>query len=132
MRQIVIDADGCPVTRLTVSIAKEKNIPCTIVCDTSHVFDIPEAKVITVEKGADSADFRIVNLLKKGDIVIAGNKSSTGAGGTSHIFILTGKWSDAGNPYIWDNNSATRIRKGQSGKHTYSGSTKVIAVIRLK
>ena len=70
--------------------------------------------------------------LKKGDIVIAGNKSSTGAGGTSHIFILTGKWSDAGNPYIWDNNSATRIRKGQSGKHTYSGSTKVIAVIRLK
>ena len=70
MRKIVIDADGCPVTRLAVRIAKEKTIPCTIVCDTSHVFDIPEAKVITVEKGADSADFRIVNLLKKGDIVI--------------------------------------------------------------
>ena len=68
--QIFIDADGCPVTKLTVRVAKEKEIPCTIICDTSHMFDIPDVKVITVEKGADSADFRLVNLVQKGDIAV--------------------------------------------------------------
>ena len=68
--QIFIDADGCPVTKLTVRVAKEKEIPCTIICDTSHMFDIPDVKVITVENGADSADFRLVNLVQKGDIAV--------------------------------------------------------------
>lgn len=69
--------------------------------------------------------------LKRGDIVMAGDKSSVGAGGNSHIFILNGTWS-GDNPYIWDNQSASRIRKGKSGLHTYSGNKKIIAVVRLK
>lgn len=68
--------------------------------------------------------------LKAGDVVIAGDKKDTEAG--SHIFIVTGKWSSKDNPYIWDNHSAERIKAGKSGAHTYSGSKKVIAVIRLK
>lgn len=67
---------------------------------------------------------------KAGDIVIAGKKSDVGSG--SHIFIMTGKWTDKGDPYIWDNHSAERVKKGKSGAHTYSGSKKIIAVIRLK
>lgn len=70
--------------------------------------------------------------LKKGDIVMAGDSKSTEAGGNSHIFILTGKWDDNGNPYIYDNNSATRVKNGKSPKHTYSGSNKIIARVRLK
>lgn len=69
---------------------------------------------------------------KAGDIVIAGDKASVKAGGNSHIFVLTGKWDKNDNPYIWDNNSATRVKNGKSGVHTYSGSNKVIALIRLK
>ena len=76
--QIFIDADGCPVTKLTVRVAKEKEIPCTIICDTSHMFDIPDVKVITVEKGADSADFRLVNLVQKGDIAVTQDFLFTG------------------------------------------------------
>ena len=68
--RIYIDADGCPVTKITVRIAKECGIPCTLLCDTAHRFDIPGTEVITVEKGADSVDFRLVNLLEKGDITI--------------------------------------------------------------
>jgi len=67
--KIYIDADGCPVVHLTVKIAKQFNIPCTIVCDTSHQFE-PDFEVITVSKGNDSADFHIVNLVKPGDIVV--------------------------------------------------------------
>ena len=67
--------------------------------------------------------------LKAGDIVMAGKASDVGAG--SHIFILTGKWKD-GDPYIYDNHSAERVRRGKSPAHTYNGKKKIIAVVRLK
>lgn len=68
--------------------------------------------------------------LKAGDIVIGGN-GKTGAGDGSHIFILTGKW-DGDNPYIYDQDSATRVKKGKKPEHTWKGSFKMIALIRLK
>lgn len=68
--QIFIDADGCPVVDLTVSISKRFGVECTILCDTSHEFHKDGVKTVTVEKGADSVDFRIVNLVKAGDIVV--------------------------------------------------------------
>ena len=68
---IVIDADGCPVVNLTLDIAQRFGVKCCVVADTSHSFDFGDkAEIITVSKGADSADFRIVNLIKSGDIVI--------------------------------------------------------------
>lgn len=67
---ILIDADGCPVVYITVSIAKEYSIECVVVCDTSHEFSIEGVKIITVDKEADSADLKIANILKKDDIVI--------------------------------------------------------------
>lgn len=68
--------------------------------------------------------------LKRGDIVMAGKASDVGAG--SHIFIITGKWKGT-NPYIYDNHSAERVKRGaKTGVHTYSGSKKIIAVVRLK
>ena len=70
--------------------------------------------------------------LKPGDIVMTGDPKSTQAGGESHIFAVTGEWSDAGNPYIWDNNSATRIKNKKSGKHTFGSGNRVIAIVRLK
>jgi hypothetical protein len=69
--------------------------------------------------------------LKRGDILIVGDKSSVGAGGNSHIMIFNGTWNGS-DPYVWDNQSATRIRKGKGGLHTYGGGKKIIAVIRLK
>lgn len=68
--RLLIDADGCPVTKAALKIAGEQNIAAIIFCDTSHVFNFPNAKVVTVEKGADSADFALVNEIEKGDIVI--------------------------------------------------------------
>ena len=70
--------------------------------------------------------------LKKGDVVMAGDKDSTKAGGNSHIFILEGTWDSSGNPYVWDNQSATRVKQGKNGLHTYGGGHNVIAVVRLK
>lgn len=68
--KIYIDADGCPVVRNTIAIAKKYNIQCVIICDTSHRIEHPYAETIIVDKGADSADFRLVNLIQKGDIAV--------------------------------------------------------------
>ena len=68
--RILIDADGCPVVDLTVRLAKKYGIECTILCDTSHDFNRDGAKTVVVEKGADSVDFKIVNLVGEGDIVV--------------------------------------------------------------
>ena len=68
--RILIDADGCPVVRLTVSVAKEYGIPAVIFCDTSHEFHLDGVETVTVDKGADSADFAIVNFIESGDLVV--------------------------------------------------------------
>ena len=68
--RILIDADGCPVVDLTVRLAKKYGIECTILCDTSHEFNRDGAKTVVVEKGADSVDFKIGNLVGEGDIVV--------------------------------------------------------------
>ena len=68
--KIFIDADGCPVVDITVRIAKAKSMECFIICDTAHEFRKDGAETIVVEKGADSVDFRLVNLVSQGDIVV--------------------------------------------------------------
>ena len=68
--KILVDADACPVVDLTVREAKARNIPVTLITDTAHVLNCTDAEVITVEKGSDSADFKLVNLVQKGDLVV--------------------------------------------------------------
>ena len=68
--RIFIDADGCPVVDIAVRTAKRYGIGCTIICDTAHSIQRDGADTIIVDKGADSADFRLVNLVGAGDIAI--------------------------------------------------------------
>lgn len=68
--KLVVDADACPVTKIAEQVAKKYNIPCTLVCDTSHFLESDYSTVFTVSKGSDSADYKIVNLVEKGDIVV--------------------------------------------------------------
>ena len=68
--QILIDADGCPVTDIAVGLAKEYALPCLILCDTAHFFERPGATTLVFDKGADSVDFALVARVLPGDIVI--------------------------------------------------------------
>ncbi len=68
--RIFIDADGCPVVDITVCTARRYGIACTIICDTAHSISREGADTIIVDKGADSADFRLVNLVSEGDIAV--------------------------------------------------------------
>ncbi len=68
--RILIDADGCPVVRACVRIAKEYKIECIIYCDSAHEIEVDGVQTVTVSTGADSVDFYLVNQIEKGDIVL--------------------------------------------------------------
>ena len=70
MSKICIDADGCPVVKEAIQIAKEFQLEVIIFCDTSHRIEIEGIKTVIVSKGADAVDFALVNQLQKGDISI--------------------------------------------------------------
>ncbi len=71
--KIIVDADACPVKNEIIKTAKRNGIEVIMVCDTSHVISDGYSRVITVDKGSDSADFKIVNISKTGDIIITGD-----------------------------------------------------------
>ena len=69
--KLLIDADACPVVDLALEIAKKNNVSeCILLCDTAHHMERDSARTIVVSKGADSADFALVNLVETGDIVV--------------------------------------------------------------
>ena len=68
--QIFVDADACPVKDIIVRIARENNLPVTMIIDSSHELNDQYSTVITVEKGKDSVDLVLINQVKRGDIVV--------------------------------------------------------------
>ena len=68
--RVFIDADGCPVVDLSVSIAKQYGIECLILCDTSHEIVREGARTIVLSKGPDSVDYALVNRVCPGDLVV--------------------------------------------------------------
>jgi len=68
--RIVIDADGCPVTKIALDLAKKYKLACIIVSDINHQIRDTYAQVIRVDKGIDAADFKILSLLQARDILV--------------------------------------------------------------
>lgn len=66
--------------------------------------------------------------LRSGDIILLDDNRSGNQGGGGHIFILEGRWTNAGDPYVWDNETAKKQRKSRP----YNGNRKVLAIVRLK
>ena len=68
--QILVDADACPVKQIIVRLARQKNIPVTMLIDTAHELNDGYSKIITVDKQADSVDYALMGLLTREDIVV--------------------------------------------------------------
>ena len=68
--RILVDADACPVKRIIVRLAKQHNIPVTMLIDTSHELSDGYSTVITVDKQPDSVDYALMGLLAREDIVV--------------------------------------------------------------
>lgn len=71
--KIFVDGDGSPVKETVIEVAVEKALDVVIVTSV----DLGGRRIIKknvsfvyVDKGADAADFKIVQLIKKGDLLI--------------------------------------------------------------
>lgn len=69
--KIYVDADACPVVRIVERLAGKYEVPCVLLCDTNHVMRSEYSEVIVVGAGADAVDFKLISLLKKGDICVS-------------------------------------------------------------
>jgi len=65
-----VDADACPVKEIIIKVAKERDIPVTMIMDTSHWWQNDYAKVINVDKERDGVDIALINMTHKNDIVV--------------------------------------------------------------
>lgn len=73
LRKIWIDADACPkmVKEVIFSVSGRKNIPVTLVANSfMQIPHSPLIDLVQVDKGADEADFYIVENSNKNDLVI--------------------------------------------------------------
>ena len=68
--RILIDADACPVVNIAVSLCQRYHVPCLLLCDTAHQIYREGAETKVFDKGADSVDFALVNLVCPGDVVV--------------------------------------------------------------
>lgn len=68
--RILVDADACPVKEIIVTHAKVRNIPVTMIIDTSHELNDGYSEIITVDKARDSVDIKLINIANAGDIVV--------------------------------------------------------------
>lgn len=71
--RLVIDGDGSPVKDSTIVLAKKYSLPVIIVTSIDHYSkkEYPDfVEFIYVDRGADSADFKIVSLIQPEDLLI--------------------------------------------------------------
>ena len=69
MNENFVDGDGSPVKETVIEVAVEKALDVVIVTSVDHysLKDYPEnVSFVYVDKGADAADFKIVQLIKRG------------------------------------------------------------------
>lgn len=52
-------------------LAKKYEVPCTLLCDTNHVLSSDFSEIVIVGAGADAVDFKLISLLKRGDICVS-------------------------------------------------------------
>lgn len=70
MPRILVDADACPVVRQVEQCARAHGLSMTLLCDEHHVMHSDYAEVRHISSGADAVDIALMNLCRRGDIVV--------------------------------------------------------------
>ena len=68
--RIYVDADACPVVKITEQVARKYELPVTLLCDTNHILTSDYSEVRVIGAGADAVDLALINLCQAGDIVV--------------------------------------------------------------
>lgn len=119
--QILVDADACPVVGIVEKCAKQNNIPCTLLCDTNHIMDSDYSEVKIIGAGADAVDYALINICKKGDIVVSQDYgvAAMALGKGAYAIHQSGKWYTNENidQLLMERHTAQKARMGKGKTH---------------
>ena len=125
--KILVDADACPVTRIVEHTAQKENIECILLCDTNHVLYSDYSEVKIIGAGADAVDFALLNLCRKGDVVVTQDYGVAAMilGKGAYGIHQSGKWYTNQNidQLLMERHLAKKARMGKS-KHHLKGPSK--------
>jgi len=71
--EVYVDADASPVKDIIIEEARLANVPVTLVASFAHYSNevLPEGvQTVYVDAGSDAADYRIMKLTEKGDVIV--------------------------------------------------------------
>ena len=85
---------GTHIVGIIGKIAKEHNVPVTLLCDTNHVLTSNDSEVIVVGAGADAVDYKLISICHKGDIVVSQDYgvAAMALGKGAYAIHQSGKW----------------------------------------
>ena len=128
--KIYVDADACPVVRIVERLAKKHEVPCVLLSDTNHVIDSDYSEVIVVGAGADAVDYKLISLLKKGDICVSQDYGVAAMALSKGCYAIhqSGKWYTNENidQMLMERHLAKKARRSTK-KHHLKGPSKRIA-----
>ena len=52
--KVLIDGDACPVVDIAVTLCRQQEIQCLLLCDTAHEMHREGAETLVFDKGADN------------------------------------------------------------------------------
>ena len=92
--RVFVDADACPVVGIIEKVAREHNVPVTLLCNTNHVLSSDYSEVIVVGAGADAVDYKLISICHKGDIVVSQDYgvAAMALGKGAYAIHQSGKW----------------------------------------
>ena len=92
--RVFVDADACPVVGIIEKVAREHNVPVTLLCDTNHVLSSDYSEVIVVGAGADAVDYKLISICHRGDIVVSQDYgvAAMALGKAAYAIHQSGKW----------------------------------------
>lgn len=121
MMKIFVDADACPVVTIVEQTAKRKEIPVTLLCDTNHVLSSDYSEIKVIGAGADAVDFALINLCKRGDVVVTQDYgvAAMALGKGAFPIHQSGRWYTNENidQLLMERHEAKKIRRSSSKKH---------------
>ena len=125
--KIYVDADACPVVRIVERLAKKHEVPCVLLSDTNHVIDSDYSEVIVVGAGADAVDYKLISLLKKGDICVSQDYGVAAMALSKGCYAIhqSGKWYTNENidQMLMERHLANKARRSTK-KHHLKGPAK--------
>ncbi len=109
---IYVDADACPVTKIVEQVARQYNIPVTLLCDTNHVLSSDYSDMKVIGAGTDAVDFALIGMIDKDayDIVVTQDYGVAAMALGKNVFVIhqSGKW------YTEDNIREGKVRMRQA------------------